>query len=128
MSYKESRDSASCGFSSNSEVLEPLHIVLIGTMIPATRETSRGSAPARHWKHLVRPLGFSTDDKHLKRAGLDYWPLVKVHYHDSFEEVQERYVGHNSTVDEGTALLHGSPLHDGRHARLRQGIGRHPRF
>jgi tRNA(Leu) C34 or U34 (ribose-2'-O)-methylase TrmL len=32
--------------------------------------------------HLVRPLGFSTDDKMLKRAGLDYWEHVDIHYHD----------------------------------------------
>jgi tRNA (cytidine/uridine-2'-O-)-methyltransferase len=34
--------------------------------------------------HLVRPLGFSTDDKHLKRAGLDYWQHVRIIYWDSF--------------------------------------------
>ena len=32
--------------------------------------------------HLVKPLGFSIDDKHLKRAGLDYWPLVDVQVPD----------------------------------------------
>src|SRR5699024_3689647 len=36
--------------------------------------------------HLIRPLGFSTDDKMLKRAGLDYWQFVNIHYHDSLEE------------------------------------------
>ncbi len=35
----------------------------------------------------MRPLGFSVDDKYLKRAGLDYWHLVDVHYYDSVEEV-----------------------------------------
>src|SRR5690606_22434077 len=30
----------------------------------------------------------------LKRAGLDYWPAVKIHYHDSFQELQEQYRGH----------------------------------
>lgn len=39
--------------------------------------------------HLVRPLGFSTDDKYLKRAGLDYWHLVQVFYHDSLNELLE---------------------------------------
>lgn len=38
--------------------------------------------------HLVRPLGFDTDDKTLKRAGLDYWPHVNVHYHDSLAELE----------------------------------------
>jgi tRNA (cytidine/uridine-2'-O-)-methyltransferase len=41
--------------------------------------------------HLVRPLGFSTDDKQLKRAGLDYWHAVQIQYHDSFEELQRQY-------------------------------------
>ena len=39
----------------------------------------------------IRPLGFNTDDKTLKRAGLDYWHLVDVRYYDSFEELQELY-------------------------------------
>jgi tRNA (cytidine/uridine-2'-O-)-methyltransferase len=35
--------------------------------------------------HLIRPLGFSTDDKSLKRAGMDYWPQLDVRYYDDFE-------------------------------------------
>lgn len=38
--------------------------------------------------HLVRPLGFSVDEKHLKRAGLDYWNDVDIRYYDSFDEVR----------------------------------------
>jgi len=41
--------------------------------------------------HLVRPLGFQTDEKHLKRAGLDYWDLLDINYYDSLEEVLERF-------------------------------------
>ena len=37
--------------------------------------------------HLIKPLGFVIDDKHLKRAGLDYWHLVHISYHDSFSEI-----------------------------------------
>lgn len=36
--------------------------------------------------HLIRPLGFSTDDKSLKRAGLDYWKYLDVIYYENFEE------------------------------------------
>lgn len=36
--------------------------------------------------HLIRPLGFSTDDKTLKRAGMDYWKDLKVYYYDNFED------------------------------------------
>ena len=45
--------------------------------------------------HLVKPLGFSLEDKYLKRAGLDYWPLVDVQVHENFAEVQEKYKGHH---------------------------------
>jgi tRNA (cytidine/uridine-2'-O-)-methyltransferase len=38
--------------------------------------------------HLVRPLGFSLEDKQLKRAGLDYWNELDVAYYDSFAEVE----------------------------------------
>jgi tRNA (cytidine/uridine-2'-O-)-methyltransferase len=36
--------------------------------------------------HLIKPLGFSVSDKHLKRAGLDYWNRVNVSYYDNFDE------------------------------------------
>ena len=36
--------------------------------------------------HLVRPLGFSLEDRYLKRAGLDYWSYLTLHLYDSFEE------------------------------------------
>ena len=35
--------------------------------------------------HLVEPLGFSLDDKYMKRAGLDYWPMVDLHVHPDLE-------------------------------------------
>lgn len=35
--------------------------------------------------HLIRPLGFSLEDRYLRRAGLDYWPYVDLHVHDSWE-------------------------------------------
>ena len=41
--------------------------------------------------HLVKPLGFSIDDKSLKRAGLDYWPFVKLEVHDSLDEFMRKY-------------------------------------
>lgn len=72
-----------------------MHIVLIEPEIPGnTGNIARLCAATGIELHLVRPLGFSTDDKHLKRAGLDYWHLVKVHYHDSFAEVLDKYEGY----------------------------------
>jgi tRNA (cytidine/uridine-2'-O-)-methyltransferase len=36
--------------------------------------------------HLIKPLGFSVDNRHLKRAGLDYWDRVDITYYENFEE------------------------------------------
>jgi len=73
-----------------------LHIVLVEPEIPGnTGNIARLCAATGVELHLVRPLGFSTDDKYLKRAGLDYWHLVKVHYHDCFDELAKLYEGHN---------------------------------
>lgn len=66
----------------------PFHIVLVEPEIPAnTGNISRTCAATGTHLHLVRPLGFDTDDRTLKRAGLDYWHSVHIEYHDSFEEV-----------------------------------------
>ncbi|MDP4095531.1 tRNA (uridine(34)/cytosine(34)/5-carboxymethylaminomethyluridine(34)-2'-O)-methyltransferase TrmL [Paenibacillus sp. P96] len=70
----------------------PLHIVLVEPEIPAnTGNIARTCAATGTHLHLVRPLGFRTDDATLKRAGLDYWHAVNIHYHDSFAEVQQKY-------------------------------------
>lgn len=69
-----------------------LHVVLYQPLIPAnTGNIARTCAGTDTSLHLIRPLGFSTDDKQLKRAGLDYWEHVKVHYYDSLEELFEKY-------------------------------------
>lgn len=68
------------------------HIVLVEPEIPAnTGNISRTCAATGAHLHLVRPLGFDTDDRTLKRAGLDYWHAVKVHYYDAFQEVRDRF-------------------------------------
>jgi tRNA (cytidine/uridine-2'-O-)-methyltransferase len=73
-----------------------LHVVLIEPEIPGnTGNIARLCAATGMELHLVKPLGFSTDDKYLKRAGLDYWHLVKVHYHENFDEVLAAYRGCN---------------------------------
>ena len=69
-----------------------MHIVLVEPEIPGnTGNIARLCAATGMELHLVRPLGFSTDDKYLKRAGLDYWHLVRVSYHDSIDELLETY-------------------------------------
>ncbi|GAA3402328.1 tRNA (cytidine(34)-2'-O)-methyltransferase [Paenibacillus hodogayensis] len=70
------------------------HIVLVEPEIPAnTGNIARTCAATGTILHLVRPLGFSTDDKTLKRAGLDYWHSVDVRYYDSFDELRLKLAG-----------------------------------
>ncbi|MCH4166563.1 MAG: tRNA (uridine(34)/cytosine(34)/5-carboxymethylaminomethyluridine(34)-2'-O)-methyltransferase TrmL [Megasphaera sp.] len=72
-----------------------MHIVMVEPEIPGNTGNIARLCAANHITlHLVKPLGFLLDDKHLKRAGLDYWSLVDVVVHENFEEVQEKYKGH----------------------------------
>ena len=69
------------------KVAPAVNIVLVHPQIPQnTGNIARTCAATGSSLHLVRPLGFSTDDKSLKRAGLDYWHLLDVHYHDSLDD------------------------------------------
>lgn len=69
-----------------------LNIVLVEPEIPQnTGNIARTCAATGCKLHLVRPLGFSVDDRHLKRAGLDYWSLVDISYYDSFDELKDKY-------------------------------------
>lgn len=62
------------------------HIALVEPQIPPnTGNIARLCAAMNCHLHLVRPLGFATDDRTLKRAGLDYWPQVRLTYYDSLE-------------------------------------------
>lgn len=63
------------------------HIVLFEPQIPAnTGNIARTCAGTNTSLHLIEPLGFKTDDKYLRRAGLDYWGAVDIHYHKSLED------------------------------------------
>lgn len=69
-----------------------IHVVLYQPEIPAnTGNIARTCAATNTTLHLIRPLGFSTDDKMLKRAGLDYWEYVNVVYHDSLDKLFEAF-------------------------------------
>lgn len=69
-----------------------LNIVLVEPEIPQnTGNIARTCAATGSKLHLVRPLGFSIDDKKLKRAGLDYWHLLDIEYHDSFDALKAAY-------------------------------------
>ncbi len=61
-------------------------VVLVNPQIPPnTGNIARTCAATDTELHLVGPLGFEISDRYLKRAGLDYWPYVKLHYHESLE-------------------------------------------
>ncbi|HET7628897.1 MAG TPA: tRNA (uridine(34)/cytosine(34)/5-carboxymethylaminomethyluridine(34)-2'-O)-methyltransferase TrmL [Bacillales bacterium] len=69
-----------------------LHVVLYQPEIPAnTGNIARTCAATNTVLHLIRPLGFSTDDKMLKRAGLDYWKYVDIRYYDSLDHLFHQY-------------------------------------
>lgn len=63
-----------------------LRIALVEPEIPGnTGSVGRLAMAAACPLHLVEPLGFQVDDRHLRRAGMDYWKTAEVYYHDSFE-------------------------------------------
>lgn len=70
------------------------HIVLVEPEIPQnTGNIARTCAATGATLHLVRPLGFELSEKHVRRAGLDYWPLVDVQVHDSLDDVFSALAG-----------------------------------
>lgn len=57
-------------------------VVLFAPQIPPnTGNVARTCAATGMELHLIEPLGFSLSDRHLRRAGLDYWPLVRLSRH-----------------------------------------------
>lgn len=64
-------------------------VVLVNPLIPPnTGNIARTCAATGTALHLVGPLGFEISDRQLKRAGLDYWPHVDLHYHPSLTDFQ----------------------------------------
>ncbi|MBP0968932.1 MAG: tRNA (cytidine(34)-2'-O)-methyltransferase [Oscillospiraceae bacterium] len=71
-----------------------INIVLLEPQIPQnTGNIARTCAATGARLHLVRPMGFTPDDKKLKRAGLDYWHLLDITYYDSTSEFFEKNIG-----------------------------------
>jgi tRNA (cytidine/uridine-2'-O-)-methyltransferase len=67
-------------------------IVLVEPEIPQNAgNISRTCAVTGCKLIFVRPLGFEVTDKHLKRAGLDYWQYLDISYYDSIEEVMDKF-------------------------------------
>src|SRR3970282_1813203 len=64
-----------------------MHVVLYPPEIPPnTGSVARLCAATLTPLHLIEPLGFKIDDKHLKRAGLDYWEFVDLRVHASWDD------------------------------------------
>ncbi|MBM7561083.1 tRNA (uridine(34)/cytosine(34)/5-carboxymethylaminomethyluridine(34)-2'-O)-methyltransferase TrmL [Fusibacter tunisiensis] len=69
-----------------------IHIVLYQPEIPPnTGNIARTCAITGTKLHLIKPLGFSIDDKHLKRAGLDYWSHLDLEVHASMDAFLQKY-------------------------------------
>lgn len=71
-----------------------LNIVLVEPQIPQnTGNISRTCAVTGARLHLIRPLGFEISDKHLKRAGLDYWDKLDITYYDNLTDFFDKNKG-----------------------------------
>lgn len=69
-----------------------IHIVMVEPEIPSnTGNVVRTAAVTGSKLHLVKPLGFSLEDKYLKRAGLDYWDKLDIEIHESFDDYLNKY-------------------------------------
>jgi tRNA (cytidine/uridine-2'-O-)-methyltransferase len=76
------------------DVLASLHIVLVEPEIPQnTGNIARTCAVTGASLHLVGPMGFPLDDKKLRHAGLDYWPMLDLHYYENLEAFFQQNTG-----------------------------------
>ena len=74
--------------------MSDINIVLIEPEIPQNAgNIARTCAVTGSGLHLIKPLGFSVEDKYLRRAGLDYWQYLNVKYYDSFEDFRQKNPG-----------------------------------
>lgn len=74
------------------EQYKPFHIVLVEPEIPPnTGNIARLCGATRSVLHLVGKLGFSTDDRELKRAGLDYWKEVDIRYWEDLDGLKRAF-------------------------------------
>jgi tRNA (cytidine/uridine-2'-O-)-methyltransferase len=86
----------------------PFHVVLVEPEIPPnTGNIARLCAATACPLHLVGRLGFSIDDHAVRRAGLDYWPLVKVHTHTDLETAEQFVRGVEAPTEPRVWLFSG---------------------
>ena len=64
-----------------------MNIVLLEPEIPAnTGNIGRTCVATGSSLHLIKPLGFMLDEKHLRRAGMDYWKRIDLHLYENYED------------------------------------------
>ncbi len=69
-----------------------MHIVLVNPEIPQnTGNIARTCAATGATLHLIEPLGYKLEDKYLKRAGLDYWHMMTLRVHPSWDAFVAEY-------------------------------------
>lgn len=108
--------SASHGRLRSKPLHTPLHVVLIEPEIPQNTGNIARLCGATHSPlHLVGPLGYSIDDKAVRRAGLDYWHLVQVHRHITIEHFRHAH------PDAGLLLFSARATRSYLHAPYRPG-------
>jgi len=84
-----------------------LNIVLYQPEIPQnTGNIARTCVLIDSKLHLIKPLGFELDEKHLRRAGLDYWKDLDLEVHESYEAFMEKY---------GDQTIYLATTHGGEH-------------
>ena len=77
----------------------PLRVALFEPRIPPnTGNIARTCAAFQVPLALVEPLGFSIDDRHLRRAGLDYWPHVQLSTHSDFNDLRGQLPAHSRII------------------------------
>jgi tRNA (cytidine/uridine-2'-O-)-methyltransferase len=85
-----------------------LNIVLFEPEIPQnTGNIARTCVLTGCKLHLIKPLGFSLDEKHLRRAGLDYWKYLDLTIYESYDELREKY----KDADFYFSTTHGNKFH-----------------
>lgn len=71
-----------------------MNIVLLEPEIPAnTGNIGRTCVATGSRLHLIKPLGFSLDEKEIRRAGLDYWPKLDVTVYENYQDFLEKNPG-----------------------------------
>ena len=76
--------------------MSDINIVLVEPQIPQnTGNIARTCAATGASLHLVKPMGFTVDDKKLKRAGLDYWHMLDITYYEGLDDFFKKNKGGN---------------------------------